>query len=92
MTKEYEVSQLNRDVIEGNIGMVIEHLADARLTPTEIKILLATAIRSRARVKELEANAIDDSFGDLEHSGGKSSFERRRAENLRELAEQVEKF
>jgi hypothetical protein len=92
MTQEFEDKVLNRDVIEGNVGMVIEHLADANLSPLEIKILLATAIRSRARVKELDANAIDDSFGDLEHSGDKSSFERRRAENLKKLACQIEKL
>ena len=92
MTQECEDKQLNKDIIEGNVGMVIEHLADANLSPLEIKILLATAIRSRARVKELDANTIDDSFGDVKHPGDKSSFEIRRAENLKKLAGQIEKL
>ena len=92
MNKETGQSMLNKDIIEGNIGMMIEHLADANLTPLEIKILLANAIRSRARVKEQEADKVDASVKGVEDLAGNGSFERRRAENLRKLARQIEKF
>jgi hypothetical protein len=92
MNREFDKSLLNTDVIKGNVGMVIEHLADANLTPLEIKILLATAIRSRARVKEEEADMVDASVKGVEDLAGNGSFERKRAENLRKLADQIEKF
>jgi hypothetical protein len=91
MTQEFEDKVLNTDVIEGKVGPVIEHLADAHLSPLEIKILLAAAIRSKARDREREANIIDASTRGVEDLAGNGSFERRRAENLRELARQIEK-
>jgi hypothetical protein len=83
---------LNESIIKGDVGMAIEHLADAHLSPIETKILLVAAIRSRARVKELEADAVDASVRGIEDITGNGSFERRRAENLRKLARKIEKL
>ncbi|MCX6704194.1 MAG: hypothetical protein NTZ07_01990 [Candidatus Woesebacteria bacterium] len=91
MAKEIDRS-LNEDIIKGNLGVIIERLADANLSPIETQILLATAIRSRARVKELEADAVDASVRGIEDITGNGSFERRRAENLRKLARKIEKL
>ena len=96
MTKEIDKKEidrsLNEGIIKGDVGMAIEHLADAHLSPIETKILLVAAIRSRARVKDLEADAVDASVVGVEDLAGNGSFERRRADNLRKLADQIEKF
>jgi hypothetical protein len=82
MTKEHDQSSLNTDMIKGNLGKVLEHLAEANLSPIEIQILLATTIRSQAREKEKQADTIETIIQ------GKEEF----AENLRELARRIEKL
>ena len=78
-------AQLKEDVTQGNVGMVLEHMADAKLSDQELKDTLAQALNVRADQKDNEAIIVDKSWGEK----GKGSFERNRAINLRRLAEQI---
>lgn len=85
MSVDLERSLLEADVEDGNVGMVLEHAADANLSAQELKEVLVKALRNRALQKEWEAVVIDSSWGEK----GKGNFEAGRAKNLRKLAQQI---
>jgi hypothetical protein len=92
MNKEHDQSSLNTDIIKGNIDKVLEHLAEARLTPVEMQILMATAVLSRAREKEKQADKIKTIIEGKEEFAGLDLPFRKKAENLRKLAHQIKKL
>ncbi len=87
--KELSRVFLKEDVTQGNVGMVVEHLADAQLPKGEALKLLAQAARNRADIKDQEALLVDASAGHIIQDAG--AFERSRASALRKFADEIEK-
>jgi len=92
MTKEHDQSSLNTDIIKGNVDKVLEHLAEANLTPIEMQILMATTVLSRAREKEKQADKIETIIKGKEEFAGLDLTVREKAKNLRKLAHQIKKL
>lgn len=91
MSAESDLNNLfvKKNVEDGDLGMFLEHAADANLSGDEFKKLLSQALTNRADKKAFEADTVDGNWKKATGIENAGSFERRRASNLRRLAEQI---
>ena len=83
------VEFLNAAIESGDSAGFLGSLADAKLSPKQIKEMLARMAESEAVTYDSQAVEVAESVRGYERLAGSASFELNRAQNLRNLAKTI---